>query len=167
VWASELLARQWRRRQKERGQVSLLSGSAISCFESKIDRAEGQGFPKLVEPRFFVQVRQTEVENDHCCDTAEVGPAMGARVGEKGIDSVDWRDEDGTSGRSWLLCALRLRLSQIRCSSLGFCKYIGGSTAGTTSLQTRHYTQILVLQSLDAHAMTPTRKRCCPYSGAH
>jgi hypothetical protein len=41
-----------------------------------------------------------EVESDRCCDTAEVGLATGARVGEKGIGSVDGRDEDGTSGRS-------------------------------------------------------------------
>ena len=41
-----------------------------------------------------------EEENDRCCDTAEVGLATGARVDEKGIGSVDWRDEEGTSGRS-------------------------------------------------------------------
>ena len=39
------------------------SGSAIFCFEGKMTglrRDKGQGFPKLVELRFFVQVRQTE-----------------------------------------------------------------------------------------------------------
>jgi hypothetical protein len=83
--------------------TSLPSESAIFCFEGTVDdRAEGQWFPRLVEPRFFVQVR--EVENDRCFDAAEVGSIRtGARVDEKGISSVD--EKDGTSGRSFNCCS--------------------------------------------------------------
>jgi hypothetical protein len=67
------------------------------------------------------------------------GLGTGARADEKG--GVNGRDEDGTSERSLLSCALRHRLSRIRCSSPKYCKNIVGSTADTTLLQTQHDTQ--------------------------
>jgi hypothetical protein len=51
VWASELLVR------AKKSEVKFLSPLGVPSSASRVDdRAEGQGFPRLVEPRSFVQV---------------------------------------------------------------------------------------------------------------
>jgi hypothetical protein len=99
VWEGELLARV--AAAPERARLSFSpSGSAIFCFEGKTRGLRDKGSRNLSMAILRARSLKREVENDRCCDTAEVGPATGARVGEKGIDIKDWRYEDGTSGRS-------------------------------------------------------------------
>jgi hypothetical protein len=96
------------------------------------------------------------------------GLGTGARVDENGIGGVDGRDAVGTSGRSLLslACGFGLGLSHIRCSSPKYGKYIVGSTAGTTFF-TDLDTQTAVLQSRDAHYVTPTGKGFFHFRRAH
>ena len=48
-----------------------------------------------------------------------------------------------------------------------YCKYIVGSTVGTTLLQTWQDTQTAVLQSRDVHNVTPIWKGCRHIRRAH
>ena len=70
------------------------------------------------------------------------------RVDEKHIGGVDGRDEDDMSGA--------FATAGSGCHIYGaltyqYCKYIIGSRAGTTFLQTWRDTQTAILQSRDTH----------------
>ena len=67
------------------------------------DSAEGQGLvPRLVEPRFLVQVRKTEVTIASTTPQRLVeGLGTGAKVDENGPGGVDGRDEYGSGVRCY------------------------------------------------------------------
>ncbi len=84
--------------------VKFLAPLRAPSFTARVnDRAEGQGFPRLADPRFFIRARKIERWRVSPAATPQrlvEGPGTGptqARMDEKG--GVDGRDEDGTSRR--------------------------------------------------------------------
>jgi hypothetical protein len=81
--------------------------------------AAGQGFPRLVEPRSFVQARKMDGWRMIVIYAATLrrlveGLGTGARVDENGIGGVDGRDDSDEDDTLGVHRALRVRLSQTR-----------------------------------------------------
>jgi hypothetical protein len=139
VWANELLARVAAAPERARSSSSLLWECHLLLRVYVDDSAGGQGFPRLVEPRFFVQVRKIERWRMIAAVTPRrlvEGQGMGQTQEER-----HWRCGTDSGGmkmtRRGVRCCSALsgsgyhRVGPIRCSSPKYCQYIVGSTTGT------------------------------------
>jgi hypothetical protein len=123
-----------------KSEVKFISPLGVPSSASSVDdSAGGQGFPRLVEPRFFVQVRKIERWRMIAAVTPRrlvEGQGMGQTQEER-----HWRCGTDSGGmkmtRRGVRCCSALsgsgyhRVGPIRCSSPKYCQYIVGSTTGT------------------------------------